>query len=172
MSSRSKFLPAFYYGPVWKECREEANDMLANNDNVYLLKPLTSQNGMLKTGKPIKSEQLKMVKGIAVIDFYIANTKLDKLIALFSENYIHVLKDIGFENYTLWVSELIENDFPKLPVFQDKNLLVAFSFYANEKEYQAKQKLVEAVLSKEVKAAFQDIVTIKSSLILYSTGTS
>lgn len=39
MQERSHFLPTFYYGPVWKQHKEIANAMLANNDNVYLLQP-------------------------------------------------------------------------------------------------------------------------------------
>lgn len=32
MKERSAFLPAFYYGPVWKQHKVVANSMLANND--------------------------------------------------------------------------------------------------------------------------------------------
>jgi len=58
------------------------------------------------------------------VDFYTANTKLDRLKAAFAKYYLPAFKVAGIENYTLWVSEMGKNDFPRLPVFQDGNLLV------------------------------------------------
>jgi hypothetical protein len=167
MSTRSKFLPAFYRGPVWKRYGPFANKLLVNNDNVYLLRPLTWQNDTLVTGKPVSSNRLKTADGIAVVDFYIANSKLRQLIAYFSLFYLPTLKRVGIEDYTLWVAEPQENDFPTLPVFQDKNLLVVITFYKDEPDYRKKQELIDSALSDEVKAGMLDIVTTKNSLILY-----
>lgn len=172
MASRSKFLPAFYYGPVWKQYGAEANSMLTNNDNVYLLKPLTLQNGALNTGTPFNAAQLTIKTGIAIIDFYTANTRLNELITLFSKDYIRALKTAGITNYSLWVSELTPNDFPRLPVFQDKNLLVVITFYRDERDYLSKQNLLNDALSEEVKTKLEDIVTIKNSQVLYPAGDS
>jgi hypothetical protein len=169
MAARSKFLPAFYHGAVWKQYRSDANSKLANNDNVYLLKPLTLNNGVLEAGTKIKSEILKGNKGIAVIDFYVANTKLDKLKAAFAKYYLPAFKRAGIENYTLWASEMEQNDFPQLPVFQDANLLVAITFYKDAVEYREKLKLVNASFSEDVKAELQDIITIKNTLVVMSS---
>jgi hypothetical protein len=169
MASRSKFLPAFYYGPVWKQFGAEANTMLANNDNVYLLKPLTLQNGTLETSAAINTGLLRNNKGIAVIDFYIANTKLDKLKTAFAKYYLPAYKTAGITNFTLWVSEMAKNDFPQLPVFQDGNLLVVLTFYKDEAEYRAKQKLVNAALTEDIKAELQDIITTKNTLVVSSS---
>lgn len=167
MASRSRFLPAFYYGPVWKQYGPEANSMLANNDNVYLLKPLTLTDGTLQSGKPISSGLLKNGKGIAVVDFYIANTKLDKLLAAFAKYYVPAFKAAAINNYTLWVSETQKNDFPRLPVFQDANLLVAITFYKDERQYRQKQKAISSSMAAAVKDELQDIITTKNSLIVY-----
>ena len=167
MASRSKFLPAFYYGPVWKQFGKGANDLLVNNDNVYLLKPLTLKDGVFTSGKPVNSGLIKNSHGIEVVDFYIANTKLDRLIAAFAKYYIPAFKANGIANYTLWASEMETNDFPRLPVFQDPNLLVAITFYKDEQEYRQKQKDVETALSSETKAELQDIITTKNTLIVY-----
>ena len=169
MASRSKFLPAFYHGAVWKQYKSDANSKLANNDNVYLLKPLTLGNEALETGKPLSSNLLKGNKGIAVIDFYTANTKLDKLKTAFAKYYLPAFKRAGIENYTLWESEMEKNDFPQLPVFQDSNLLVVITFYKDEVEYHEKQKLFEANLNEDVKAELQDIITIKNTLVVRSS---
>jgi hypothetical protein len=169
MASRSKFLPSFYYGPVWKEYKGVANNMLVNNDNVYLLKPLTWVNGSLQQDGSINSDELKTGKGIAVVDFYIANSKLDKLISFFSKTYPPFLKNDAVQNDTFWISELAENDFPRLPVFQDKNLLVVIGFYKDEIEYGEKQHQMQLTLSEDLKAEWLDIVTFKNSLVLYPT---
>lgn len=111
IQSRSKFLPSFYYGDFWKAHRTSANAMLANNDNVYLLKPLTLQNDTLVTDNGVNNNQFKKNKGIAVVDFYIANTKLCNLIELFSKSYLPLIKNAGIKDYSLWVSEMEENSF-------------------------------------------------------------
>lgn len=85
--------------------------MLANNDNVYLLKPLTLQNDTLVTDNGVNNNQFKKNKGIAVVDFYIANTKLCNLIELFSKSYLPLIKNAGIKDYSLWVSEMEENSF-------------------------------------------------------------
>ncbi|HXD78126.1 MAG TPA: hypothetical protein VN616_09990, partial [Puia sp.] len=79
MASRSAFLPGFYYGPFWKQHRNVANGMLVNNDNVYLLRPLQWKNDSLIPVASIDRDLLYPGEGIAVVDFYISNTKLDKL---------------------------------------------------------------------------------------------
>jgi hypothetical protein len=164
MVSRSKFLPAFYYGPIWKQFGAGANSLLANNDNVYLLKPLT------KTGE-INSNEFGKEKGIVVIDFYIANSKLEKLIGLFNEKYNSALTKAGV-NTMFWTSELTENDFPRLPVFQDKNLLVGITFYKDEAEYRQKLKLISSSVDADLSDELNDTITTQNTIILYPTEKS
>jgi len=167
MPARSKFLPAFYSGPVWKQYREEANAMLANNDNVHLLKPLLLKDATIDTTTGINSNTFHYGSGIMVIEYYIANHKLDKLIDLFASKYLSILKNAGNETLTLWISELTENDFPRLPVFQDRNLLVTISFYKDEACFISQKKKADASISTELKTEMQDIITTKNTLILY-----
>ncbi|HYC27561.1 MAG TPA: hypothetical protein VEB42_02080, partial [Chitinophagaceae bacterium] len=154
MASRSKYLPAFYHGFFWKERRSVANSMLLNNDNVYLLKPVA----------PGGSVKFKIAHtGITVIDLYIANGKLDKLIDAYFRKCIPVLEANGITDYSVWTSELTGNDFPALPVFQDKNLMVTITFYKDELEYAEKMRL-------PMDDELHDIITIKNTLILYPTN--
>src|SRR5262245_40416644 len=62
MNSRSRFLPAFYGGEVWKEFGAQANEMMLEWQNVYLLKPLGE----------IKVKDFFTEKSLTVIDFYFA----------------------------------------------------------------------------------------------------
>ena len=167
LETRSKFLPEFYGGPIWKQHSQNANSMMLNSDNVHLLKPLIWDGTSLAQGKGIRANLLKPEKGIAVIDYYIANTKLDMLIAFFSRVHIPLLGRAGIGQSTYWVSELTENDFPALPVFQDKNLLVAITFYKDEAEYQQRQIQLESQLAPELRDELMDLVTIHNRLVGY-----
>ena len=154
MKTRVKFLNEFYINSTtWNEHGKEANEMMINSDNVYLLKPL-HKNVFLKTDKVI-----------TVIDFYICNSTLDKVVKLFDTEYVLFLKTINVEDISLWVSEMGENDFPSLPVFQDKNLLVTISNYQDKNEYEAKQKTIDSMPEK-LKRSMQELITAHTSLLL------
>jgi hypothetical protein len=169
MKARSSFLPAFYYGPVWKQHTTLANSMLANNDNVYLLQPLSLSGDSLTVAKSLNRSALYPGRAIVVVDFYIANTKLDLLLRLFAKKYLQLMRESGVQKITLWTSVLQENDFPRLPVFQDKNLLVTISFYRNELDYKETMKKIESKITEELKSTLQDLITIKQTMFLYPT---
>lgn len=121
MNSRSRYLPEFYGGEIWKEFSAEANEMMLEWHHVHLLKPLEN----------IKTEDFCTEKRLTVIDLYFAEDgKLAELIDLLQTNY-------QSSGTTFWVSEMTENDFPQLPVFQDENLLAAITNYKNEDEHRA-----------------------------------
>lgn len=146
MKTRSRFLPEFYYGDVWKKFGGKANEMMLDSDNVYLLKPLNN-------------EQVFRKKNVMTIDFYFADEgKLDELISSFQIEFAHT-------DVTLWRSELSENDFPRLPAFQHENLLVVISGFENEANYRTKSKEFEANFS-ESKTDLEQLIIKKENLIL------
>jgi len=67
----------------------------------------------------------------------------------------------------LCVSEMSENDFPRLPVIQDENLLVTITVFRDESDCQSHLKQ-----STDFKARMQELVTSESTLILYPTAKS
>ena len=165
MKTRVKFLNDFYIkSNTWKEFGPGANDMMINSDNVYLLRPLNSGNKSIEPSQPVNSSVLQTGNEITVIDFYISNSTLDKVIDLFDTSYLPFLKKLNILA-TLWLSEMSENDFPRLPVFQDKNLLVAISSYKTKKEYQTKQREIEAIPA-TLRNAMLEKITIQSNLVL------
>ncbi|MEO8770708.1 MAG: NIPSNAP family protein [Ferruginibacter sp.] len=168
MDSRNKFLNDFYLGPSWKQHRNLVNPMIVNNDHVHLLKPLPINNPG-NTVEAFNSNWFGKKKGIAVIDYFIANQKRDKLIDFMQTTYISNLKNAGIKDISFWISESSPNEFTTLPVFQDKNLLVSIHFYKDELEYQSKLKRAEANLTEAQMNKMLDIITIKNTLILYST---
>ena len=154
MKTRVKFLNDFYINSTtWKEHGNRANEMMINSDNVYLLKPL-HKNVFFKTEKEI-----------TVIDFYICNSTLEKVIELFDTKYILFLKAINVEDISLWVSEMTENDFPRLPVFQDQNLLVTISNYQDKSDYAAKQKAIDS-MPERLNKSMQELIAIHTCLLL------
>ena len=166
MSTRIKFLNDFYVdSPAWKEFGSGANDMMINSDNVYLLRPLSNNKNSKEQSEGINSNLLKTDKGVVIVDFYICNSTLDKVINLFNSDYIPFLKTLNIHNITLWVSEMSENDFPRLPVFQDKNLLLTITTYKDENEYQIKQGQINSMPA-ELKNSMQSLITIQNNLIL------
>jgi hypothetical protein len=168
MKERSKFLPAFYYqSQSWKKHASTANSMMLNTDNVYLLHPLkSSKDTMMQT--QINSAQIRQ-GALMVIDFYIANTRLAALKRVISSAYLPFIEQCGIKNYTIWESVQEENDFPALPAFQDRNLLVIISFYHDEKDYLEKMKVVHAKMPEHLYFKLADVVTFKTTTILYPT---
>ena len=169
MGLRKKALNEFYHGIVWKQNRTAANSMIVNNDNVNLLKPLNVKDNSNETEFSFNTNWFLKEKGIAVVDFYTSNTKLDKLIEFVKKRYFPILVSVGVDNTSFWVSETSLNDFAVLPVFQDKNLLVQITFYKDELEYQTKMKFVDSKMSEEQKIDMGDLVTLKKTLIVYPT---
>jgi hypothetical protein len=172
MKERSSFLHSFYYGALWKQFRSTANSMLANNDNVHLLRPMELKGDTIVGVAGIDTHKLMPRQGIAVVEFYTANQKLPLLLELFSRSYLPLLKEAGVNDYTLWTSVREENDFPQLPVFQDKNLLVTITFYKDELAFVEANKKVNSSMPEDVKAALRDAITIKEIMILYPTEKS
>jgi hypothetical protein len=169
MASRSRYLPEFYRGEFWKQRRNYVNDMLINNDNVYLLKPLDLSED--QPGAAVNSNEFGKRKGLVVIDYYVANTRLKELIEFFKSKYLPFLKGNHIST-TSWVSELAENDFPGLPVFQDKNLLVTITPFKDEAEYQLKLKQMNADSNQKLLTELREIVTTRTTVILHPTKKS
>lgn len=160
MSTRLAFLNAFYLNsPIWKKHRSEANSMIVNNDNVHLLKPLDPRGLTL--------DDIEKKGSIVMVDFYVSNGHLDETLELFRKEYVPFLDSKGLTMPTLFVGELSENKFPQLPAFQDKNLLVAMTHYANEQEHRRESNQIKAMPEK-LSTAMLQLITTQNTLVLHS----
>ena len=156
MQERSRFLPAFYGGEVWKEFGPAANDMMVEWHNVHLIKPLIVTSNPFPEGKEV-----------FIIDYYTAKDKqTDKLIDLFNQEYIPLFSKWDINAITLWGSEMEENDFPRLPVYQDKDLLVVISNYKSEQEYESTLNRFN-ISYNELAVRINEMIKNKNSLTLY-----
>ncbi len=170
MQQRKKFLPDFYLkSAVWKKYKKGANELIRNSDHVYLLRPLQIGHTIEDTNTGINSNIFFNDKNFVVIDLYIANTRLHELITFYNNNYFPILQSLGMQT-TLWVSEMAENDFPQLPVFQNKDLLATISFYQNESEYKSLKKQIKMEIKKHLNfdIKMQDIITTHEELLLHT----
>ncbi len=166
MHQRTNFLNDFYLrSKVWKKYKKGANDLIRNSDNVYLLKPINISDKIEDTITGISSSVFDNNKPFVAIDFYIANTRLKELIEFYNKDYLPILKSLNIQT-TMWVSETAINDFPQLPVFQDKNLLATITFYKNENEYKLKARQIILKINDELKTKMQDIITSHTKLLL------
>ena len=152
MKSRLTFLRGFYeQGEVWKRFGPDANEMMLDSDHVHLLKPLSAS---------FEWNELEREAGVVVIEFYLAKAnQLDQLITSVETDYLSCFKN----KPTLLISEMANNDFPRLPVIQDPNLLVLINGYADESEY-----LLQSQLCLESKKRARQFISDESELILYT----
>ena len=159
MEQRSQFLPAFYGGKVWKEFGPAANEMMLEWHNVYLLKPL-----------PGNKEAFSQNKSFFVIDYYkTKDNQRSKLIDFFNKDYIPFLNKQNIKPITLWISEMTENDFPRLPVYQDENLLIVITGFNNEAEYES--TLHQLTISiPQFDGSMEEWTDNRDKLLLYSVG--
>ena len=156
MQTRLTFLRRFYeQGEVWKQFGSGANEMMLDSDHVYLLKPFRSES--------FGYDEFAKGKGIVVVEYYFAKpNRRDELADLLEANQTHLRS-----KPMLCVSELAENDFPRLPVIQDENLLAAIVVFRDESDYQ-----LHLSQSAGLKARLKELITNEHSLILYPSDKS
>jgi hypothetical protein len=170
MDTRLKFLGDFYIdSPVWKEHGPGANAMMINSDNVYLLRPLL-RDTTIKEKNTLSADTFKNGDAVVVVDFYLCNSTIEKTIALFNTAWIPWLETIGITSMTMWVAEMEENKFHRLPAFQDKNLLLTITRYKTNTEYQEKLLQLNA-LPQQLKLSMLDLVTVHTGWVLSTAGT-
>jgi hypothetical protein len=172
MNSRSAFLPAFYFGAFWKQHKRIANELLANNDEVYLLRPMRREKDSLVTAPSVSPQRLRPRRGITVVEFFVANNKLPHLLRLFGQSCLPVREKSGFQDYTVWTSEMQANDFPQLPVFQNKDLLVVISHFPDEAAYRRALQRAQEGLSAALRIELEDTITVMDTWILHPTEKS
>jgi hypothetical protein len=157
MQTRLTFLRRFYeQGEVWKQFGPGANEMMLDSDHVYLLKPLRSES--------FAYDEFAKGKGILVVEsYFVKPNHRDELADLLQANPTPHLNNKPI----LCVSEISENDFPRLPVIQDENLLVAVTVFRDESDYQS-----HLTRSAGLKTRIKELITNEETLILNPTAKS
>lgn len=169
MPSRKDALESFFGTQHWAKVQSEPGKYLVGCSNVYLLKPLAIAGGIMDSSSAFDANWFGKPKGISVVDYYVANGMRDKLLDFVRTKYDSIVHAAGVKDISYWISETMPNNFPGLPVFQDKNLLVSITFFKDEPAYNAALKKIDANMNDELKFQMGRIVTTKNTWVLYPT---
>ena len=125
MASRPKALSAFYYGPVWKSKRAEANATMLDSDNVLLLKPAEPDSGFHSAAASSKDE----IIGANI--YYLGNVDAQAFVKFFDEAMLPLITELGAKPIARFVSEESPNNFPALPVREHDRVFIWFTRWPN-----------------------------------------
>jgi len=141
METRLAGLHDFYGGSVWKKWGPLANDMMLEWHNVHLLRPLGNAHLTCGLNADLVAAEfadgtISPHTGVIAVDFYEAKPgKRDDLIEHFQTKVIPVYANEAIQLRGLFVAEMSENQFSRLPVNQNENELVVISAYESEDAY-------------------------------------
>lgn len=141
MQARFRGLSGFYGGPFWQAHRSRANAMMLEHHNVHLLRPL-GPIAALTGGLSLEDRAAEppgafpQDAGLVAVDFYRTQPgTLDRAIGLFEQRLRPALVKQGQQVLGHFVAELTPNDYPRLPIIQDADLLVVLSAYPDPEHY-------------------------------------
>jgi NIPSNAP len=124
MPARAEALGAFYGGPVWQAHRDAANATMIDSDNVLLLRPANTATPMpidaWRRGTPPAGMAVAVVCPLAAAPDA-------GFVAAFLDAWLPLLARHGGTLAGCWVSEHSANSFPRLPVREGAQVLVALA---------------------------------------------
>ena len=126
MAARGKALNDFYFGPVWKARRGEANPLLDDNDNVLLLRSAGADPAFdgLTTHRP-RDASAPGKPGLVILTIYYLWKSPDEGFAdFFRAKMQPALDRVGLSTMATLVQETSPNNFPQLPIRTGEKLLV------------------------------------------------
>ena len=124
MEARAVANGAFYSGPVWKEHKKTANDLIDDSDNVMLLGPLSPERGItiLPDVDPVTEES--GVHGVVVAQIFAVKTDSVEGFAKDAEPAFAAYRAAGAREAGVLVTLDVKNNYPQLPVRSDGPYLV------------------------------------------------
>lgn len=114
----------FYYGPLWREHASTMNSLMVDSDNVLLLRPLSSAQGVvvLPAVDPIK--ETKGAQGIVIAQIFPVKPSSVDAFAQRAEETFASYRAAGAREAGVLVTLDVPNNFPQLPVRTDGPYLV------------------------------------------------
>jgi hypothetical protein len=106
------------------------------------------------------------LKVIELRNYLLKTGTRERFIDYFEDHFIDS-HSVSQEQTNTWVSEMSVNDFPRLPVIQDRNLLTAITVFRDEADHQSHLRE-----SANLTIQIRQFVTRQSTLILYPTAKS
>jgi quinol monooxygenase YgiN len=126
MTARGRALNDFYYGPVWKARRGEANPLLADNDNVLLLRNAGTDLAFIgQVERPPKDSIATRPAGLVVVTiYYLWKAPEEGFAAFFHTQMRPTLDSAGLRTVAALTQEGSPNNFPQLPIRSGEKLFV------------------------------------------------
>lgn len=154
MAARERALAQFYYGPVWTANRGWANPMLADNDNVLLLKPARAGSGFrAPQPRPAPGTGLPPKSVVVVNIHYLWKDPSEGFSAFFLDKVEPELRAAGLPVLGAYVTETSSNTFPRLPVRQAEKIFVWFTRASDVDQY--RREILRAKSGSEWRASIE-----------------
>lgn len=129
---RASALTAFYDSPVWRRHREAANATLADNDDVWLLRPARAGSGLAMPAvprppaeAPIPSRPTASALSMGIC--LLAAPAEQGFLERFDRDFAPLLQVHGLELLGVYLSDATANGYPRLPVREGEHALVWFA---------------------------------------------
>ena len=131
MDRRASALAAFYGGPVWQQHRNEANATMIDSDDVLLLRPAWSGSGIDMRGRSRPAGSMRLHRpGLLHLGVLPLHTRPDEaLLHRCREQVAASLQHGGGEVLGWYATHEAANNFPRLPVREDTQVLVVATLF-------------------------------------------
>lgn len=125
MAARAEALTDFYGGPVWHAHRDAANATMADSDNVLLLRP-AGTSLPLETWRRGKAP----AGALLTVVYPLAAAPEARFVAALMHDWLPLIRRHGGTLAGCCVTESSANTFPRLPVREREQVLVALARFA------------------------------------------
>lgn len=115
---------AFYYGSVWNEHRDAVNALIADSDNVLLLRPLNPDQGLLVLPAVDPVTEQKGAQGVIVAEVFAVKKGEVEEFGTEAEPVFAQYRAAGAREAGILVTLDVGNNFPQLPIRTDGPYLV------------------------------------------------
>ncbi len=144
MEERGKALPSFYYGPLWKAHRAEANATMVDSDNVLMVRPAAKDSGLPIMPDPGPDAMQSVENGLLIATIYHPEKAVtDDFVSLFEQQIRPLVTRAGARIIGSYVTERSENNFTALPI-RNVETFAWFACFPNEEAFNAYERSVAA----------------------------
>ena len=134
MAARGDALAAFYGGPAWQAHRETANATMVDSDDVHLLRPLGDDQELqaaLHPRPPV--DAAPPAGGVFTITLCPLRQPAGNALVHAFDQCIHPWwVGVGGDMLACWVTEPAPNNFPRLPVHEDRPVVAWLTRFDDE----------------------------------------
>jgi hypothetical protein len=144
IEERASANAGFYYGPVWREHKKQANDLLVDNDNVLLLEPLSFERQPTILGAVDPVREPAGAQGVIVAQVFAVKANGVEALARAAEStFARYRATPGVREAGVLVTLDVENNYPSLKIRTDGPYLVWLGVVRDEAALHALAPLVE-----------------------------